>query len=99
MDTARIYANKLRNEYDSIEINAKKTNICEELSNYYIQNKMYDSAMYYQKEMTYLVQKIYQQISSAFHFQKFSLFVFSCFVQTLYHAENKKSIMFNNYPA
>ena len=62
MDTARIYANKLRNEYDSIEINAKKTNICEELSNYYIQNKMYDSAMYYQKEMTYLVQKIYQQI-------------------------------------
>ena len=62
MDTARIYANKLRNEYDSIEINAKKTNICEELSNYYMQNKMYDSAMYYQKEMTYLVQKIYQQI-------------------------------------
>ncbi len=62
MDSARIYANKLRNEFDSIEVNAKKTNICGELSNYYMQNNMYDSAMYYQKEMTYLVQKIYQQI-------------------------------------
>ena len=61
MDSARIYVNKLRNEFDSIEINHTKTSICDALSDYYYKINIYDSALYYQKELTYLVQKIYEQ--------------------------------------
>ena len=61
IDSARTYINKLRNEFDSIEISHTKTSICDAFSTYYIKNNMYDSALYYQKELTYLVQEIYQQ--------------------------------------
>lgn len=61
MDSARIYVNKLRNEFNSIEINHTKTSICDALSDYYYKINIYDSALYYQKELTYLVQKIYEQ--------------------------------------
>ena len=61
MDSARIYVNKLRNEFDSIEINHTKTSICDAFSTYYVKNNMYDSALYFQKELTYLVQEIYEQ--------------------------------------
>ena len=61
MDSARIYVNKLRNEFDSIEIYHTKTSICDVFATYYIKNNMYDSALYFQKELTYLVQEIYEQ--------------------------------------
>ncbi len=61
IDSARMYVNKLRNEFETIEINPTKISICDALSNYYYKINIYDSALYYQKELTYLVQEIYEQ--------------------------------------
>ncbi len=61
IDSAKIYVNKLRKEFDTIEVNHTKISMCDALSIYYIQNNMYDSALYYQKELTYAYNDIYEQ--------------------------------------
>ena len=62
LDSARIYANKLRNEFKTMGTCHMKTSICDALSDYYHKINIYDSTLYYQKKATYLVQEIYKQI-------------------------------------
>lgn len=61
MDSARIYVSKLRSEFDSIGYNFLKSSVCDNFTDYYYSINKYDSALYYQKELTYLVQEIYKQ--------------------------------------
>ncbi|MBR5604555.1 MAG: tetratricopeptide repeat protein, partial [Bacteroidales bacterium] len=61
MDSAKIYVNKLRKEFETVEVNHTKISMCDALSIYYMHNNMYDSALYYQKELTYAYNDIYEQ--------------------------------------
>lgn len=61
LDSARIYVNKLRNEFETMEICHMQTSICDDLADYYHKINIYDSALYYRKKLTYLVQEIYKQ--------------------------------------
>ena len=61
LDSARIYVNKLRNEFETMEICHMQTSICDNLADYYHKINIYDSALYYRKKLTYLVQEIYKQ--------------------------------------
>lgn len=62
VDSAKIYVNKLRRESDRIEITSSyKASLCEELSRYYSMIDRYDSAFYYQKELSYVLDDINKQ--------------------------------------
>ena len=61
MDSARIYVNRLRNEFDKIEYNFLKSSVCDNFTDYYYSINKYDSALYYQKELTYILEDISNQ--------------------------------------
>ena len=62
VDSAKIYVNKLKGEFDRIEITSShKASLCEELSRYYSMIDRYDSAFYYQKELSYVLDDINKQ--------------------------------------
>ena len=60
-DSVRIYANKLRNEVEVIEASHTKVSICNNLTKYYSSINMYDSALYFQKELSYILEDICEQ--------------------------------------
>lgn len=60
-DSVRIYANKLRNGFDVIEASHTKVSICNNLTKYYSSINMYDSALYFQKELSYILEDICEQ--------------------------------------
>ena len=60
-DSVRIYANKLRNGFDVIEASHTKVSICNNLTKYYSSKNMYDSALYFQKELSYILEDICEQ--------------------------------------
>lgn len=57
-DSARIYVNKLRNSFETIDDNHLKSSICNVFTSYYSAKGIHDSALYYQKEMTYILDAI-----------------------------------------
>ncbi|MBQ8761412.1 MAG: hypothetical protein IJZ06_08335 [Bacteroidales bacterium] len=57
-DSARIYVNKLRNNFETIDDNHLKSSICDAFTSYYSAKGIHDSALYYQKEMTSILDAI-----------------------------------------
>ncbi len=61
MISAKLYQSKLKKELQSIEDVYLRITACDAFVNYYSLNNMYDSALYYQKELTYLLDGIYKR--------------------------------------
>lgn len=58
LDSASVYVNKLRSNLETIKDNLLKSSICGTLTTYYSAKEIYDSALYYQKELTYIIDAI-----------------------------------------
>ena len=58
IDSARLYVNKLRKNFNIINDKYLKASICDAFTDYYITKSMYDSALYFQKELTHIVNDI-----------------------------------------
>ena len=61
MISAKLYQSKLKKELQSIEDVYLRITACDAIVNYYSLNNMYDSALYHQKELTYLLDGIYKR--------------------------------------
>ncbi len=60
-DSTKLYVNKLRNNFEIINDKYLKASICDALTEYYASQNMYDSALYFQKELTYVADDIRKQ--------------------------------------
>lgn len=57
-DSARVYVNKLRDKFETIEDNHLKSSVCGAFTAYYSAKGIHDSALYFQKELTYILDAI-----------------------------------------
>ena len=58
INSAKTYLNKLKSVYDTIDNLKLKANICDAFTTYYVSVDMLDSALYYQKNITYIFNDI-----------------------------------------
>ena len=61
LNSANEYVKKLRREFETMVSSHTKAAICETLTKYYLEYDMYDSALYYQKELAYIYEDINEQ--------------------------------------
>lgn len=61
LNSANEYVKKLRREFETMVSSHTKVAICETLTKYYLEYDMYDSALYYQKELAYIYEDINEQ--------------------------------------
>ena len=61
LDSANEYVKKLRREFETMVSSHTKAAICETLTKHYLEYGMYDSALYYQKELAYIFEDINEQ--------------------------------------
>ena len=61
LNSANEYVKKLRREFETMVSSHTKAAICETLTKYYLEYDMYDSALYYQKELAYIFEDINEQ--------------------------------------
>lgn len=61
ISSAKTYLNKLKSVYDTIDNLKLKASICDAFTTYYVSVDMLDSALYYQKNITYIFNDINKQ--------------------------------------